>query len=210
MVNDVINQIYPQSGGNLTPSSIDRSKKLQYWRKCKGCELHSQENNWIVLGPTMSPMTAMEFAEYQNSKHATPLPQYGQYIVGKHPNQKYDVTVPGERFRYIIEQDGINEFPIDQMIAYNWHRYEALQKIYPELKAVVDIPCEHGCVNRKFTSQEQYNSHISVMHKDVAQPEAIGRQFRAAIETMNSNGKTDIAAIVAAVMAAMSEQNKVK
>lgn len=195
--------MFPRIGGEITSSTVERGKRLQYWKKCEGCAIHTQEKGWVVLGPVMSPNTAMEFAEYQNSKHATPLTQYGQYLTGRVPNQKYNITDAGERFRYIIEQDGIREFPIDQMIAYNWHRYEALQNIFPELKLVVDIHCEHGCVDRKFTSQDSYNAHINVMHKDVAQPEAIGRQFRAAIESMNGNSSDNIAAIVAAVMAAM-------
>jgi hypothetical protein len=161
-----------------------------------------------MLGPVMGPNSANEFVDFQNSKHATPLTQYGQYLAGRNANNKYDITEPRQRFNYLIEGGGIGEFPTDQMIAYNWHRYPIIVKARPELEFVEDIQCQHGCSNRLFTSEKSYHDHISVMHKEVAQPEAIGRHFESAIKQMGNQSvdPATIAAIVAAVREAMTPE----
>ena len=179
--------------------SAGRDRRLQYWRSCGGCPRHTEQNNWIILGPVMGPTSANDYVEFQNSKHATPLPQYGQYLAGKNRNNKYDITEPTQRYRPIIEENGINEFPVDQMVAYNWHRFDVLKKVRPELAFVEDIKCQHGCPNRLFTSEGSYRAHINVMHKDVSQPEAIGRQFKEAIERLGTaqTQTLDVATITA-------------
>ena len=212
MVNDVsgadIFAGMQQRDGNIIASSVARqTKQLQYWKKCSGCSKHSEELGWITIGPAMSPRTAVEYTEYQNSKHSTPLPQYGQYNVGINNDSKYNLTDPERRYQALIELEGFKEFPLDQMIAYNWHRFPVLIKVRPELADVVDIKCEHGCANRLFTQLSHYQQHIQVVHKEVAQPEAIARQFRAAIESMNSNNTAmpSITEIATAVALALRE-----
>ena len=199
------------AGFNNVPdfaSSSSRDRRLQYWRSCPGCERHTEQHNWIILGPVMGPTSANAFVDFQNSKHATPLTEYGQYLSGMNRNNKYDITEARQRFNYLIEGGGIGEFPVDQMIAYNWHRFPIIVKARPELEFVEDIACQHGCSNRLFTSESSYHDHISVIHKEVAQPEAIGRHFESAIKQMG-NQQVDaatIAAIVAAVREAMTPE----
>lgn len=198
-----------------TAGSSSRDRRLQYWRSCPGCDVHTEQHGWIMLGPVMGPNTAVAFVEFQNGKHATPLPQYGQYLAGKSANLKYDITEPSQRFRPIIEEGGINEFPLDQMVAYNWHRYEVMRRVRPELSLVEDIRCQHGCSNRLFTQESHYRDHISVMHKEVAQPEAIGRQFKEAIERLgaqqNNGGSLTVEQITAigiAIAQALKGENE--
>ena len=209
MVNgaDIVGGMVGAGFGNVPDmaASSSRDHRLQYWRSCAGCERHTEQHNWIILGPVMGPNSANEFVDFQNHKHATPLSEYGQYLAGRNAHNKYDITESRQRFNYLIEAGGISEFPTDQMIAYNWHRFPIIVKARPELEFVVDIPCQHGCSNRLFTSESAYHDHISVMHKEVAQPEAIGRHFESAIKQMNQPMDANaIAAIVAAVREAMA------
>lgn len=188
--------------------SASRSKEVQYWKKCTGCEYHTEELGWVTTGPVMTPRTAIEFTDFQANKHATPLPQYGHYIVGKVAGQKYDLTDSQRRFQAIIELGGVHEFPLDQMIAYRWDKFPVMRQVQPALNDVKPIPCEYGCVGRTFITPNQLQNHMQVIHKEAVQPDAIGRHFSDAISkignTNNGNQLTaeSIASIVAAVMSA--------
>ena len=179
-----------------TEGSAKRIKEVQYWKKCTGCNYHTKDLGYVTVGPAMSPRTAIEFSEFQANKHTTPLTQYGKYIVGKVAGQKYDLTNPAVKFQAIIELGGINEFPLEQMIEYNWHRYPVMVQVRPELANIVEISCQHGCVNRKFIQTVNglsigYQSHCSVMHKDIIQSESIGRQFKEAMITNSQSATLD-------------------
>ena len=184
-------------GGALTG---DKYKHLQYWRKCAGCQIHTQELGWITLGPAMGPHTAVEYYEFQRSKHAEPLEKYGIFLAGESKSQKYNVIFPNERFLPLIEQNGFREIPIDQMIAYNWHRNKALVKVVPELANVVEYKCEYGCPpNKYWTTEASRQQHIRIWHSDVAQPQAVGKEISKAIDSINqSNQMTpELAALIA-------------
>lgn len=182
--------------------STERVKQVQYWHKCQGCEYHTEENNWITVGPVMTPRTAVEYTEFMQNKHATPLPQYGQYIMGYNAKQKYDLTNQRTKFQAIIELGGIKEFPLDQMIAYNWHRIPVMVNLIPALGNIVDIPCPY-CAGRKFVHELHLQQHIQAMHREVMQSEAVGRQFNNAITSLNGTTNLNaeqIALIIKAVM----------
>lgn len=187
-----------------------RYKELQYWRKCKGCQIHTQELGWIVLGPAMSQHTAVEYYQYQRSKHAEPLDKYGTYATGKasvgSDKSKYNVVESGfNRFEPLIEQNGFHEFPIDQMIAYNWHRYPTFVKYVPELANVEEFPCTY-CEGRRFTQPEHLRIHISAKHENVAQPVAIGKEISKAIESVGSSGGQSMSPeVVAQLVVAVRE-----
>ena len=201
---DIFNSISGVTDVPEIAMSSRRNKEIMYWRKCAGCTRHTQENNWITVGPAMSPYTAVEYTEFQQLKHMTPLNKYGIYTQGSLPGQKYNLTKPEERFRAIIELGGIDEFPTDQMVAYNWHKFPAVCAVRPELNDIVDIKCQHGCVNRTFVVPADYQTHVSIMHKDVAQPEAIGKALEKAIGTRSNLDPSMIAQIVVAVREAMT------
>lgn len=205
---EIFQGLNPSSNDLVISGSIQRGKQLQYWRKCAGCSRHVEELGWIVMGPVMTPLTAVEYTEYQQVKHSTPLPQYGQYFTGVVPNQKYNVSRPEERFKAIIEQNGINEFPLDQMIAYNWHRIPLMQKLYPELAAIVDVECEYGCVDRKFSNPRHYQQHISAFHPEIVAPTAIGAQMSKAMAQHGSIDPAMLTQLVAAVVTAMKQADE--
>jgi len=203
---DIFESLFGSSEDTVA-GTVERSKQLMYWRKCSGCQIHREELGWIIVGPAMGNLTSQEFYEFQRSKHAEPLEKYGKYVVGNsRANGKYNITEGARRFEPLIELGGFHEIPLSQMKAYNWHRIPAIVKNVPELSEVVEYPCKYGCADRIFTTQEQLISHISVMHKDVAQPEAIGREISKVLEvTQNSSGISPeaIAQIVVAVREAL-------
>ena len=187
---DILQGMLGNSNVIVAESAQQKAKEVIYWRKCLGCDYHTRDNGYITIGPAMSPRTAIEFSEFQANKHATPLPQFGRYVVGKVTGQKYDLTNPATKYAAIIELGGIKEFPLEQMIEYNWHRYEVMRRVRPELEQALanELTCIHGCVNRKFNTAADYQAHCSVMHKDIIQSESIGRQFKEAITNMGGNG----------------------
>jgi hypothetical protein len=190
--------IFGRQPNDQAMSSGRKNKQLQYWRKCTGrhngniCSIHRSDLGWITTGPVMTNLTAIEYTEFMASKHATPLPQYGQYEVGIVPGQEFDLTGIehgiSSRYKAIVFKNGIKEFPLDQMIAYNWHRIEPIREAFPALKEVVDISCTH-CPDRLFTQQKDLDTHTSIMHKESAAPEAIGNAIKQGMETVSGLGQ---------------------
>lgn len=199
-------------------SVAKRNKAMQYWKKCSGvyngnpCPIHKYDFGWVTLGPVMSPLTAIEYTEFQASKHMTPLPQYGQYEVGNVPGQDFNVTDQETRFKAIIAKGGIAEFPISQMKAYNWHRFKEIRELFPALQEIVDFPCEHGCIDRVFSNAEIYRTHVKVWHQDVAAPQAIGKEFNRALEALGEkmsgvgNITPELIAVIASSVAQAMKQ----
>ena len=205
---DILSQMSGVSGDVIATSPTNRrGKEIMYWKRCMGCNIHDTDFGYVILGPTMNPLTAIEYTEFMNGKHATPLPQYGTYGLGSVNGQKYNLMEPGQRFKAIIENNGIHEFPVEQAIELNWHKFPVLHKVFPQLADIVDIHCEYGCgANRVYKTQEHYNIHVRVWHNDVAQSRAIGKEFSTAIESINKAQQFDpalIAQIVLAVSMAM-------
>ena len=211
---DLFEGIFGKSLDEIESKPEERSKQVQYWRKCNGvyrgraCPIHTQELSWITLGPVMAKLTAQEYYDFQRSKHAEPLVKYGAYVLGKisagSENSKYDVAEADRRFEPLIEQNGLMEIPIDQMIAYNWHHIPVVVKYVPQLAQVVDVTCPH-CTGRTFTEQEHLQTHISAKHEAMQQSTAISS---AVANAVSSGGMTPegIAAIVMAVREAMKTE----
>src|SRR5690606_734425 len=89
--------------------------------------------------------------------------------------------------RAILDKGGLMEFPIDQMVAYGWHR-TPIRDIVPELQNFVDIRCEMGCANRLCISEMDYSNHCSVMAKETEAPKAIAKEFSKALENIQGLG----------------------
>lgn len=220
-LDEAINALQGIEGG---PTGVDfqaptqHSKEYIYWKLCtfENCSQHSQRG-WVVIGPALQPRTAMEYSEFQQVKHATPLPQYGRNAAGK-------MVDGATRLIPLIEAGGIHEIPIEQAVAYQWHRKPALVKLLPELEGIPTYPCNHGCDTRGprarvFNTTSGLEKHIKVMHKDVAQPAAIGREIGKVIEAMrpdqqsgtlgiNLADATQMAALVKAIVVAIREDEK--
>ena len=179
----------------------DRARKLQYWRKCAGCGIHTEENSWITTGPSNNLFTAQEYYGFMEVKHAQPLDErkYGSFHEG-------ELFQPNTRFKPMIEKGGITEFPIDQMVAYGWHRLNSVRMFRPDLAeaAPADIKCELGCPNRVFTSQQVYQDHVSVMHAESAANETMGRHIQQAM-AMSAMGGIDPAKFAELMGKAMAE-----
>lgn len=200
---EILEGMYGRRSDDVVANTNNKTKRVQYWRKCGGCQIHTKELGWITLGPSMSLHTSVEYYEFQQSKHAQPLEKYGTFLAGHAANEKYDVvTQPHRRLEPLIEHNGIHEMPLDQMVAYNFHRIPVIVKYVPELANVVDHPCQFGCPpNKTFNSIESLQKHIKVWHADVAQPQAIGREISKAIDVIGERSAVSPELISAVALA---------
>lgn len=161
------------------------TRRVMYWKMCQdeGCLQHQTRKGWITTGPARGRYSNVEFFEFEQGKHATPLDDYGSYI----PDELSSPSgrqLNGERFTPLIEKDGIKEFPLDQLIAYNWHRIDAVVKAVPRLKEVKEFPCEHGCnpQRRVFKSPDELQKHYRGLHPEVAAPSEMGKHLERAMQ----------------------------
>lgn len=195
-----------------------KSKEIQYWRMCPSskyprCERHRNSQDFIIIGPAMSPLTAIEYTEFQMVKHAEPLANhYGRQEMGVRGS---DMHKGPTRFNSIILNGGINEFCVQQMVDYGWHKLPAVVMARPELVTAVTIKCPHGCQRREFYGVTEADArflmekHVRAMHKDTAAPMAIGREITKAVEAVGQSKQFDpemLAQLIAGVMAAMDER----
>lgn len=171
------------------------TRVLTYWKKCSGeykglpCYNHTEDLGWIMVGPWPNRYTMYEVQEFELAKHATRLDDI--YISPPAHDPKANTTEelknPSTRFAPLIRNGGIAEMPLEQMIAYGWHRQSGFQKAFPELAKVVDIYCEFGCPTtgpkaRWFTKPEAYSNHVKIAHQDVQAPKAIGDVLKVALQ----------------------------
>lgn len=197
-----------QTGGAFTTN--ERNLQLQYWKNCSGCQVHTEQLGWIVVAPAMGELSTQDYYVQLNHKHRTSLEKYGKWIVGSSPkNNGIDLTIPEHRFDALILNEGIHEMPLDQMIAYNFHRNPVMVKYFPALADVVDYGCEY--CNKLFNNQDGLRKHIRIWHSDVAQPKAIGQEISKAIEAVSGKATIDIEAakaIAIAVAQALKESKE--
>lgn len=206
---DIFEGLFGKGEQIIAGGVTEKNKQLQYWKKCTGCQIHTEELGWVVIGPAMSEYTMQEYYSYLNHKHWTPLEKYGKYLIGFNKNQPYDLTDPPRRFEALIKNDGVHEIPIDQMVAYNWHRIPAIAKYFPALQQVVDYQCEY-CPNKVYTQPEHLAIHTRIHHADVASSKAVGQEISKAIAAVTEKpnfSPTDIAAIVVAVREALKSES---
>ena len=157
-----------------------RSKELQYWKLCsiEDCRTHYARKGWVVTGPALSPYTAVEWSDFQSTKHATSLANYGKWASG-------EVFRAPTRFGPLLRAGGLHEIPIEQMVAYKWHLRPEIVRVVPELANVDVFLCEHGCITvgprkRTFNTEASRQKHYNVMHKEIVGPTLIGRQLKEA------------------------------
>lgn len=96
------------------------------------------------------------------------LRQYG----GHHPQAGWSAI--NDPYRPILELGGAKEFPVDQVLALNWHRKPPkgfTRNDFPQLEGVTlsDVQCRQAGCFRWFNNEEDYNKHYSVAHSKVAQ-----------------------------------------
>ena len=208
---NILRDLVGQGAGEvaLTPRR-QRSKEFMYWRTCQrdNCERHVEQRGWVTVGPAFQPFTATEYVEFMETKHATPLQDYGHSVSN-------EMAIGPSRFKMLLEKGGIKEFAVDQLIAYGWHRMESVLAARPDVAAAVstggfqDYICEHGCpvVGRRarvFSTLEGYKAHVKVAHSESAAPEAVGRAIANNLKGNVAGNAPDIASIAAAVVAAMT------
>jgi len=109
---------------------------------------YRKRNGWIIQGPT----TPTNRSDMEYMGH-TFLPQYGQFQLGTREatSQPKAIDANGvpwnpamESWRLIFQRGGAREFPIDQIVAYQWHIRPPYREVtFPQMQdvEVFDIPC---------------------------------------------------------------------
>jgi|SRR3990172_356611 len=210
LLSDDLEELAGGTGPSVNLSSARHSKEIQYWRLCiiPECEQHLDNKGWITVAPAYSPRTALQCEEFRIAKHAQPLDvKYGRQASG-------EMFSGPTRFLPLIRTGGIHLMPLDQMVAYGWHRRSAYVRAIPELAKIVDIPCEHGCPTvgpraRLFVTLQDYQDHCTVMHRDAVGVDAMGRQITKALGTMQDIqqrwSKEELVQLAAAIASAIKE-----
>lgn len=128
-----------------------------YWRK---------DNGWIITGNIGTPANRSHF----ELKGFTALPQYGTFKPGSGDSQAApnETDVNGapwnpalEPWRMIFQKGGAKEFPVAQIIAFQWHIRPPYREVtFPQLAGVdvYDIPCPE--CTRIFSSTNERESAL--------------------------------------------------
>ncbi len=182
-----------------------RGSTMQYWKKCErdGCQRHTDkrsgkmlERGWIIVGPSMGS-DAPDHARYINSKHMTPLPQYGQMPYGE-----FGAANAYNRLRQILEHpQGIFEFPAEQMIAYGWDKIPEVVALRTDIAGHIRPICDYsGCFQRDFASSAQLEQHVKAVHPEAQGNESLARVLK------NTQDPQAMASAMAAAMVAIGPQ----
>jgi hypothetical protein len=183
-------------------SAVDRKDRRTaryiYWRRCAiaNCPRHSGQGSdgWILIGPDQFS-DAPGFQRFKEIKHMEPMPEYG-YM----PWSVAGASNPSLRFKQLLETPGgISEFPATQLISYEWDKIAEVRSVRPDIPVVNRIPCEFGCNNRDFITQEDYNQHIAARHEEATAAKALGGAIQGAVAPQPVDPQTLAAAIAAAL-----------
>lgn len=101
------------------------------------CMYYKKPDGWIV--PAQS---APIYFATKLRRGFTPLPQYGTFTPGEKSvdirGQVFNAHV--EMWRVIFQKDGAEAFPVDQIIAYNWHLSPPYAGVtFPQMEGV-EVP----------------------------------------------------------------------
>ncbi len=129
---------------------------LLYWRKVT--------NGWIVCAPGWP----QEYAK-RLKRGWTPLPQYGTFVPGRvsEDARGHRFDAHREPWRVIFQKGGAEEFPLDQVIAYNWHLTPPYREVeFPQLKGVdVDVLDCPECNLPPFHETDHLAQHLRIRHE---------------------------------------------
>ena len=203
----VLRELVGEGASDIAIAPRRRSKEHMYWKSCQraDCQRHIEQRGWVTTGPAFQPFTATEYVEFMEFKHATPLPEYGSSVSN-------EISIGPTRFKMFLEKGGIKEFPIDQLVAYGWHRMESVLTARPDVAEATttlrEYVCEHGCPvvgprARIFSTLEGYKAHTKVMHSEAAAPEAVGRAIANTLQRGAGVNAPDVASIAAAIVSAL-------
>ena len=129
---------------------------LLYWRK--------PPSNWIVCAPGWP----QEYAK-RLKRGWTPLPQYGTFTPGlkSEDSRGHDFNPHREPWRIIFQKGGAEEFPVDQVIAYNLHLAPPYKEVaFPQLEGVeVDVLDCPECNTQPFHATDHLAQHLRIRHE---------------------------------------------
>lgn len=196
------------------------NKHDQYWRFCvtePNCtaEGHVKRRGYIVVGPSMKthkPQDAMD--RFAKTKHAQPLPHFGQYRNGGPIHANWSRQNP---FGFLTElfkkPGGINVVPRAQLIELGLHRNLIVRNARPDLADFVEVLCPHNCPSpdglgpQWFANEMDAAAHLMVSHRDAVAATAVGKSVFNAIQAANlgqSQGSPETASLIQALTQAMT------
>lgn len=198
-------------GGSETPAMGGRRapRAVQYWRMWTD-DPDNKRHNWINVGPSLNPSTAVEYTEFMEKKAAQPLPEYGKYDGVKNLAQGIDRSEPyGSTTRYnpLLRQGGLKEFPRSQIIALGWHRkpefLEELIKLDETFADVEQFVCDID--GKVFNSQRELQTYMRAMYPESANSAVLGAEMSKAITQMPGAGGGIDAEQMMQILTALSE-----
>lgn len=148
----------------------------QYYRLPEQWDEKGLQSGWIVAAPGgagPSGKRAVSDLAHYISKGAKPLDGYGPAPV---PSDGRKLGLYGGIFVPLLEAGGAKEFPLSQIIAYNWHKKPPIRGIeFPQLKEGAHLIREFECPDCGWTSsclvddtetQGAYFRHLRVTRDD--------------------------------------------
>lgn len=125
-----------------------------------------KRDGWIVAAPAWP----MEFAKRQRQGW-TPLSQYGTFTPGRKSTDSRGATFDAAREGWRVGfqkggQEFAREFPIAQIVAYNWHLTPPYREItFPQLEGL-DIPAFEcpECVRPPLPTTQALATHLRLRH----------------------------------------------
>lgn len=126
-----------------------------YWRR--------PGNKWIVSAPGH----AQEYAKRMR-RGWEPLLQYGTFMPGMKSTDTrgHRFNAHREPWRVIFQKGGTAEFPLDQVIAYNWHLAAPYAEVtFPQLEGVeVEVLDCPECEVQPFHEAQHLAQHLRIRH----------------------------------------------
>lgn len=175
----VLNEFFGSQADDSGTSG--KSGKWCYWKKAETFVdgVPAPDAGWIIVAPAWPSETMRQL-----DKGMTPLRRYGEFTLNQ---AQENWRVHHESFRRIFQLGGAHEFPVEQIVQFNWHRRPPYRGVTFNQLTGIEIPdfaCP-VCPNRHFATAENLQSHERVMHSEDRQNNNLARTLATTTGQMN-------------------------
>lgn len=213
----------------------EKSARVKYWRKPETAADDSgwivRGPDWQTDAPKAQQYSQIKkfmelpdsFGKEVNGLRTSTITPNKPYTIGNEHRWLQKFMENGGLTYIIKPNDGFGTpgtylMPARQIVALGLHRDERVKAARPDLNDVVDLECDYACLDRMnrrrvfsgVTREEairNLDQHLT-SHKEALASRAVGNEIAKALSMggITPQGGTDIAAIVAAVVAALNPQ----
>lgn len=186
-----------------------KRRHYMYWAKCDrpGCHEHREQKGYLTHDVGyIGPGGAALVSDIQKNTHATPLPEFGQYVANNQAQHgardnlepgmnsaNYNPNRPWGNFTDLFRAPGgVHRMPIEQFLQCGFHRDPILAaKRWEDIQTTAVYYCE-DCPNseRYFTQVAHLNNHATVWHKSEQSARinsrAMAKNIEAQTESINN------------------------